>query len=169
MSVADLSPCKRERIRSNGKLWWNGCSVACGAPSKASCPRIVPISVVSFWILYQILAIKSIIRSCPACQRTSWTEVQRKKHIIGSLLTSWRYSPLLPQTLMKRSKWEVVIQTFILMISHCCAPALSQAEMKKKIILLITFSEGLLKALVCCWYHHRSWQTSEMKPICCLR
>lgn len=63
MRVTDHFDYVREsRIRLNGKLWWNACSIACNAPSKARYLRNVSKSVASFSIVYQILAIKSIIK-----------------------------------------------------------------------------------------------------------
>lgn len=61
--VTNHFPYMRERrIRLNGKLWGNGYSVAHSAPSKACCLRNVSKAVVSFCLLCQILAIKSIIK-----------------------------------------------------------------------------------------------------------
>lgn len=61
--VTNHFPYMRERrIRLKGKLWGNGYSVAHSAPSKACCLRNVSKAVVSFCLLCQILAIKSIIK-----------------------------------------------------------------------------------------------------------
>lgn len=53
---------RKRRIRLNGKLCWNRCSIAYSVPSKASCLKNVSKSVMFFCILCQILAIKSIIK-----------------------------------------------------------------------------------------------------------
>lgn len=60
--------CLRERntglnafVLALEKGWWNGCSVANSAPSKARCLRNTWMLVVSFCILYQIIDVKSII------------------------------------------------------------------------------------------------------------
>lgn len=134
------------RAKPNGKLCWNGRSIASSTSSKACCMRSSSKSVMFFFILYQILAIKSVIKQLLSLPKDvlNWSPENGAYNWITTDQLSQQPSP--PQTLMKGRKWDIVIQTFILTTSHCCALALSQEKSSSSLYFPKAYYENLCAA-----------------------